>query len=81
MEVHSNPVACATAQATVLMPAGTGGGQLVLFDGLGHMLSQQAVAKGVSQVAVLVGQLPTGLYLLRYKVANGRYFATRLQRD
>jgi hypothetical protein len=61
-------------QATLLVPTGTGAGQVQVLDALGRLVRQQALAAGGNTTLKLAG-LPAGVYVVR--VQAGAEQATR----
>ena len=56
-------------QATLLLPAGAGAGQVQVLDALGRLVRQQALGAGTATTLQLAG-LPAGVYLVRVQAGN-----------
>jgi hypothetical protein len=72
LTVYPNPTH--EGQATLLVPTGTGAGQVQVLDALGRLVRQQALATGGNTTLKLAG-LPAGVYVVR--VQTGSEQATR----
>jgi|GEM_PF-434887 len=72
LAVYPNPTH--DGQATLLVPAGTGAGQVQVLDALGRLVRQQALTAGGNTTLKLAG-LPAGVYIVR--VQAGAEQATR----
>jgi len=56
-------------QATLLVPTGTGAGQVQVLDALGRLVRQQALAAGGATTLKLNG-LPAGVYIVRVQAGS-----------
>ena len=54
------------------------GGTVQVYDDLGHRHGQEVAPPGAATVALPLGLLPPGLYLLRYAERYGARLTTRL---
>jgi hypothetical protein len=72
LTLYPNPTP--EGQATLLVPAGTGAGQVQVLDAVGRLVRQQPLAAGGATTLKLAG-LPAGVYVVR--VQAGSEQATR----
>jgi hypothetical protein len=72
LALYPNPTQ--NGQATLLVPTGTGAGQVRVLDALGRLVREQALVVGGATTLKLVG-LPAGVYMVR--VQAGSEQATR----
>jgi hypothetical protein len=72
LALYPNPTR--EGQATLLVPTGTGAGQVQVLDALGRLVREQALVVGGATTLKLAG-LPAGMYLVR--VQAGSEQATR----
>lgn len=73
LRVYPNP---ASAQATLVLPAG--GGRLALTDALGRTVREQALPAAAGPCPVSLIGLQPGLYQLRATLGNGQVASARL---
>jgi len=80
LQVYPNPAA--GPAATLRLPeTNRAGGTVQVYDGLGRRHGQVAAPPGAATVALPLGPLPPGLYLLRYDGRDGTRLTTRLVRE
>ena len=80
LQVYPNPAA--GPAATLRLPeTSRAGGTVQVYDGLGRRHGQVTAPPGAAAVALPLGPLPPGLYLLRFDGRDGARLTTRLVRE
>ncbi|MCS7037622.1 MAG: T9SS type A sorting domain-containing protein, partial [Saprospiraceae bacterium] len=78
LRVWPNPLAGEQLWVQVSEAEGGGAGVLTLSDAAGRLLLSQPVERGQGTLALPVGHLPAGLYLLTYRAPSGAVAVQKL---
>ena len=78
--VYPNPAPAGATAVHLTLPVRHDLGRLNIFDAMGRLVREQAVAAGC-EVTVSVAGLPPGLYVLRLTATDGRSWTSKLLRE